>query len=202
MKTSIIRFAAMAAFSAASFVNPSYADDKPTLTSASIEPYGQGKKMQVILRASDSKRPASIRIRNTKGEIVYQEYVRKTRSFRKVYDLNQLENGVYTMEIVRDGNHTRKTFALENTLYNDALRVIFLAGSSQEHFRIGMENVTGSDVSLTVKDADGKTVHQETLANVHKKLLDKNFATLPVGEYTVNVQNATGNFSKKLIINK
>lgn len=211
MKTQIIRITAALAITAATLASPLYADttnpkntdipeDKPLVSWAKIEPYGNEKKVKITVHPITSKRAATIRIKNADQEIVYQETVKPAQAFSKVYDLNQLGEGTFTMEVTNGRNETQKTFVLDNIMYSEALRVIFLANSDYQHFRIAMENVTKSDVQLQVKDTEGKVVYEQTLDSVFKKVVEKDFSSLKSGEYTVEVMNDNGEFSKKLLV--
>jgi hypothetical protein len=209
MKTNIIRIAAAIVLSAATLVSPSYASDKkPKKTDKStsniawsqIEPVGNEKKVAVSFGAHDSDRPASIQILNEAKEVVYRDYIKHPHTFRKVYDLSQLGEGIYTLQIVTGRPEAEKTFALTDMLHKDELRVIFLAGSDHKHFRFGMENLTKADAALRVKDSAGNVVYKENLNNISKKVIEKDFSYLNAGEYTVEVASAKGEFSKKMIV--
>jgi len=211
MKTQIIRITAALTITAATLASPLYAsttnkkkpdtpEDKPLVGWAKIEPFGNQKKVKITVHPITATRLATIRIKNADQEIVYQESVKPAQAFSKVYDLTQLGEGVFTMEVTNGHNETKKTFVLDNIMYSEAMRVIFLANSDYQHFRFGVENVTKSDVELQVKDTEGKVVYQQTLGAVYKKVVEKDFSSLKPGEYTVQVTSASGEFSKKLLI--
>jgi len=211
MKTQIIRITAAIAITAATLASPLYAgtinrkntdtpEDKPLVGWAKIEPYGNEKKVKITVHPITAKRMATIRIKNADQEVVYQESVKPAQAFSKIYDLHQLGEGAFTVEVSNGNNETKKTFVLDEIMYSDALRVIFLASSDYQHFRIGMENVTQSDVHIQVKDTEGKVVYKQMLPNVFKRVVEKDFSSLKSGEYTVEVTSATGEFSKKLLV--
>jgi hypothetical protein len=211
MKKHIIRITTAIILTAASMASPIYAatpnakradtpEDKPLVSWVKIEPYGYEKKVQVTVHPISTKHWSAIRIKNANNEIVYQEFVKPTEAFSKIYDLNQLGEGVFTMEVSKGGQEVKRSFILDDILHTDALRVIFLAGSDYQHFRIGMENLTKGDVQLEVKDAEGKVVYEHTLGDVFKKVIEKDFSSLKSGEYTVVVHNADNTFSKKLLV--
>jgi hypothetical protein len=211
MKKPIIRIAAAIAITAATLATPSYATDKnpkgkdapdnqPTTAWARIEPYGNDKKVLITVHPLNAKRTASIRIVDADQQVIYQEYVKPAQPFSKVYDLHQLGEGTYTMEVINGRNETKKAFVLKEMLYTDALRVIFLASSDVQHFRFAMENLTRANVQMEVNDANGKNVYKQTLPTVFKKVVEKDFSFLKPGEYTVKVWNDKGEFSKKLLV--
>jgi hypothetical protein len=209
MKTNIIRIAAAFTLSVATLVNPMYAADKDPakkaakpagISWASILPYKQDKKVAISFQAIDSDQPAKIQIFNDNNEVVYQEYVKHPHIFQKVYDLKKLDEGIYTLKITTNGSETQKTFALGQILFTDALRVIFLAGSDYQHFRIGVENLAKGNIQYQVKDSAGKVVQMETMKNVYKEVIEKDFSSLASGEYTVEMSSDNENFTKKLLI--
>jgi hypothetical protein len=197
------------ALSAATLASPLYATDKnpkkqpaeaSTLAWTRIEPVANSKKVEVAFQSTNANRPASVRIVNEDGAVVYREYVKHPHTFRKVYDLNQLGEGIFTLQIITDHSQSEKKFALGDVLYTDHLRVIFLAGSDHKNFRFGMENLTKADVDLLVKDSAGQIVYKEKLNNIAKRVIEKDFSYLKSGEYTVEVTSANGEFSKKLLV--
>jgi outer membrane lipoprotein-sorting protein len=80
------------------------------------------------------------------------------------------------------------------------LRVIFLAGSEYNNFRIGMENESKSAVSIEVTDEKGMVVFTDRLKKVHKRIKEFDFSFLKRGEYVVRVFNDNNEFSKVLLI--
>ena len=52
----------------------------------------------------------------------------------------------------------------------ESLRVIFLAGSEYNNFRIGMENPSKSAVSVEVTDESGAIVHTDRMKKVYKRI--------------------------------
>jgi hypothetical protein len=82
----------------------------------------------------------------------------------------------------------------------ESLRVIFLAGSDYSNFRIGMENVSKSSVSIEVTDEQGNVVFNNHLKKVYKKVKEIDFSFLKRGEYVVRVFNDNNEFSKVLLV--
>jgi hypothetical protein len=209
MKTNITKIAAAIALSVATLSSPLYATDKnpkkqpaeeSTFAWTRIEPIAYSKKVEIAFQSTNSDRPASVRILNEVGEVVYREHVKHPHIFRKIYDLNELGEGIFTLQISTDRSQTEKKFALSDVLHTDNLRVIFLPGSDYKSFRFGMENLTKVDANLLVKDSAGKVVYQEKLNNIAKRVIEKDFSYLKSGEYTVEVSSAKGEFSKKMLV--
>ncbi|MBC7919595.1 MAG: hypothetical protein H7Z75_00735 [Ferruginibacter sp.] len=82
----------------------------------------------------------------------------------------------------------------------EALRVIFLAGSDYDRFRIGMENVSKSAVNIEVNDKMGAVVFNKRLRRVSRRVKEMDFSFLERGEYVVRVFNHDNAFSKVLRI--
>ena len=59
-------------------------------------------------------RDVNILIENAQGEVIFQEANPKARNVQKVYNLNKLETGVYTMVIKQKGHLSRKTFEISH----------------------------------------------------------------------------------------
>ena len=82
----------------------------------------------------------------------------------------------------------------------ESLRVIFLAGSEYNNFRIGMENPSKSAVNIEVTDESGTIVHTDRMKKVYKRIKEFDFSFLKRGEYVVRVFNEDNEFSKVLRI--
>ena len=80
----------------------------------------------------------------------------------------------------------------------EALRVIFLAGSSYDNFRIGMENQSKSAVNIEVTDEKGAVVFTDRMRRVSKRVKELDFSFLKRGEYVVRVFNHDNEFSRVL----
>jgi hypothetical protein len=59
-------------------------------------------------------RDVNILIENAQGEVIFQEANPKARNVQKVYNLNKLETGIYTMVIKQEGHLSRKTFEISH----------------------------------------------------------------------------------------
>jgi hypothetical protein len=80
----------------------------------------------------------------------------------------------------------------------EALRVIFLAGSTYDNFRIGMENQSKSAVNIEVTDEKGAVVFTDRMRRVSKRVKELDFSFLKRGEYVVRVFNYDNEFSRVL----
>jgi hypothetical protein len=100
----------------------------------------------------------------------------------------KLDNSLNTPVKVSRVGKTEKEF----------LRVIFLAGSDYNHFRIGMENVSKSPVNIEVTDENGAIVYTDRMKRVYKRVKEVDFSFLKRGEYVVRVFNQDNEFSKVL----
>ena len=58
--------------------------------------------LKVKLTIAESQGNSYITIKDTKGEEIYKETVKKSNNFTKVYDLNEFPTGKYVITVVND----------------------------------------------------------------------------------------------------
>jgi len=73
------------------------------------------------LTADNLQKKTYIVIKNTKGEILYNEYVSNTEEFSKVYDLSNLSDGEYFFEMISGKEKIVKSFEISTSVKRTAL---------------------------------------------------------------------------------
>jgi hypothetical protein len=73
------------------------------------------------LTADNLQKKTYIVIKNTKGEILYNEYVSNTEEFSKVYDLSNLSDGEYFFEMISGKDKIVKSFEISTSVKRTAL---------------------------------------------------------------------------------
>ena len=73
------------------------------------------------LTADNLQKKTNIVIKNTQGEIFYNEYVSNTEEFSKVYDLSNLSDGEYFFEMISGKEKIVKSFEISTSVKRTAL---------------------------------------------------------------------------------
>ncbi len=73
------------------------------------------------LTADNLQKKTYIVIKNTQGEILYNEYVSNTEEFSKIYDLSNLSDGEYFFEMTSGKEKIVKSFEISTSVKRTAL---------------------------------------------------------------------------------
>ena len=104
-----------------------------TLTSYANLKLNEGKFYPKELRFNNVKKGHQFSIKNNDGKTIYTEIVNKTGDYTTNYDLANLKDGLYTVELNKDFEINIKTFAVtsgivtfientDNTIYKPSFR--------------------------------------------------------------------------------
>jgi hypothetical protein len=117
-----------------------------------------------------------------------------------LFALTALLHSAHAQMSARIGEHITEPSVISKNRVGrtdkEALRVIFLAGSSYSDFRIGMENQSKSAVNIEVTDEKGNVVFTDSMKKVSKRVKELDFSFLKRGEYVVRVFNDDNEFSR------
>lgn len=84
---------------------------------------GNPLKVRVNVQKTDNKKPVIVTLKNKDGDVLFQEYMGKKETRRAfAFDLSELEDGTYTVEITNSQEKVTKTFDVSTP--NRAVNVI------------------------------------------------------------------------------
>ena len=132
----------------------------------------------------------SVRVADDKGYVIHHENIKAKTRFGKVYDLSNLDDGIYTITSSSELVSTTKKIKVEGS----STREIGIETTHKPHFelkdkhlQIQLLNQDRESIKISI---DGfETIHQESYAGndqVFAKILD--VSSLPRGEYSAEVK--------------
>lgn len=147
----------------------------------------------------------TVRIHDGEGVTWLQEAIGMTGPFKKVFDLESLPLGSYTLTIK---SLTREivqpiTLSEQEVIMDETKRKEFFQATmfqKRQNVHLSLMNPTNSDISMFIMDHMGRRVYQDAIKG--QKVIDKdyNLKYLPGGSYTVVVDNAHEVFTKRIVL--
>lgn len=153
------------------------------------------------LSLENASAQTSIRILDKKGFTWVEETVVNSGQFKKVFNLDPLPSGAYSLIIKSDIKETVQpiTVTSEGLILDEKGRLEYFQASliqQRQSVRLSLLNPTKSEVRIFVITNAGKILFQDAVKDEH--VIDKyyNLKQLPAGNYTILIDNAHEVFSK------
>ena len=147
----------------------------------------------------------TVRIHDKEGFTWLQEEIGMTGPFKKVFDLESLPLGPYTLTIK---SLTREivqpiTLSEDELIMDESKRKEFFQANlskKRKNVNLTLMNPTNSVVNFFVIDRMGRLIYQDAIKG--QKVIDKNYDLnyLPRGHYTVIVDNAHEVFTHSITV--
>lgn len=163
-------------------------DEKPNIKIVS------GKNNVFTLISNDIKKSdLTIRIFDGEGLNLHNEKVKVNKAFSKSYDLSNMPNGIYEVEI-EDNISLRKYFVITTSdtieIMENGEQKIFKPIIVLEEYllKLNLLNLGRGDVELHLSNALGEEVYTENIQNtiaIHKGF---DLSKLPSGEYSIEIR--------------
>jgi len=143
-----------------------------------------------------------VQIIDAAGNIIYFENILDTEVYSKRFDLKNLEDGNYVLEVE---NALKKISYTINV--NDKIGVAKKKESAKPVFRrvedmvyLNLLNLDGKDVEIKVVDGENRIVFQETARD--EMLVEKafNFKNAYAGDYTVVVKGKGSTYYENIVV--
>jgi hypothetical protein len=170
-------------------------------------PVNKNKEAAVYMHAFKASKKASVTLYNfeegkynltiegAKG-VYYDALLESAEGFAKVFDLNNLEDGEYTLSVKNNKNVETRKFTIKEgeveVFYQEKVQPYFSTNGSKA--RLILPNTYGNSVDIKVIDQAGDALYstQENTDAVHKVF---DFSEVASGNYTVNVKAGGNNFA-------
>lgn len=153
-----------------------------------------GKNNAFTLISDNAKdSDVTIRIFDDEGLSLLNEKIEINRALSKSYDLSNMPNGIYEVEI-EDDISLRKYFVIKTLdtieVMENAEEKIFKPTVSLEEslLKFNLLNLGSSEVELSLSNEIGEEIYSEKIQNtiaIHKAF---DLSKLPLGEYSVEVK--------------
>ena len=194
MKTNL-KFTAMIAFMFATVVGLA---KEPKL---SLMTEGQSKSLIVELDSKNKK--TFLKILDENQNIIFSEKI-ATTSYTKKFDLNELENGSYYIEL----DDSLRTLVYPISVENKEVKILKRIENTKPVFRkkgsmlfLNLLNLDGEDVQIKVFDSDNRTLFSEVIKNESIVTKAFNFETAHEDRYTVVVKDGENTYYEDIAVN-
>ena len=194
MKTNL-KFTAMIAFMFATVVGLA---KEPKL---SLMTEGQSKSLIVELDLKNNK--TFLRIIDENQNIIFSEKISAT-SYTKKFDLTELENGSYYIEL----DDSLRTLVYPISVENKEVKILKRIENTKPVFRkkgsmlfLNLLNLDGEDVQIKVFDSDNRTLFSEVIKNESIVTKAFNFETAHEDRYTVVVKDGENTYYEDIVVN-
>ena len=194
MKTNL-KFTTMIAFMFATVVGLA---KEPKL---SLMTEGQSKSLIVELDSKNNK--TFLKILDENQNIIFSEKI-ATTSYTKKFDLNELENGSYYIEL----DDSLRTLVYPISVENKEVKILKRIENTKPVFRkkgsmlfLNLLNLDGEDVQIKVFDSDNRTLFSEVIKNESIVTKAFNFETAHEDRYTVVVKDGENTYYEDIAVN-
>ena len=194
MKTNL-KFTTMIAFMFATVVGLA---KEPKL---SLMTEGQSKSLIVELDSKNKK--TFLKILDENKNIIFSEKI-ATTSYTKKFDLNELENGSYYIEL----DDSLRTLVYPISVENKEVKILKRIENTKPVFRkkgsmlfLNLLNLDGEDVQIKVFDSDNRTLFSEVIKNESIVTKAFNFETAHEDRYTVVVKDGENTYYEDIAVN-
>lgn len=194
MKTKL-KFTAMFAFMFATVVGMA---KEPKL---SLMGEGQSKSLIVELDSKSSK--TFLKIIDKNQNIIFSEKILAT-SYTKKFDLNELENGSYYIQV----DNSLRTLIYPISVENKEVKILKRIENTKPVFRkkgsklfLNLLNLDAEDVQIKVLDSENRTVFSEVIENASIVTKAFNFETAYEDRYTVVVKDGKNTYYEDITVN-
>ncbi len=157
----------------------------------------QNKKALIRITNLSSEGSAILRIKDVKGYVLHKEVIRQNDVYAKRYDLSNLPNGEYTVELTTQEGVTQESLSLnagkaEVAYFKPAIQV------EPGLVKIAFKNSIEAPVSLKFYDNNGQLLYQERVASQEKYAKGLNVSRLSAGQYSLSILGDNYVYSKSI----
>ncbi len=145
----------------------------------------------------------SVRILDGKGFAWVEEKVAISAQFKKVFNLESLPAGSYTLIVKSKLKETIQpiTITEQELRMDESKRTVYFQAQllhKRGHLKLSLSNPTNSMVRIFVISPAGRMVYQDEIKN--QRVIDKdyNLKQLAAGNYTVIVDNARETYTQSI----
>lgn len=162
---------------------------------------GSGMDKKFYLSLENVSSQTSIKILDHEGFVLIEDQANVAEPFEKIFNLENLKSGVYTLVIESDYKETVQPITVTSRALivdEDKREEYFPAIIRQEnaHVNVSLLNPTKSLVSFSIVNRQGELVYKELLKDQLVVEKSYNLKQLTGGYYTVVVDTSKGVYTK------
>ncbi|MGB3848774.1 MAG: hypothetical protein WA958_02305 [Tunicatimonas sp.] len=158
----------------------------------------QGDKQTLVRVANLTTGSAVLRLKDERGHVLHRESI-KGNTYMKRYNLTNLPEGEYTIEVRSGEGVSQETF----TLSNGTAQAVYFKPAVQideAMVKVMFKNSIASPVSLKLYDRFGEVLYQETVACQEQYAKGLNLSKLDAGQYSLSLTGANYVYSKSIAL--
>ena len=159
----------------------------------------ENKKALIRITNLPSEGSAILRIKDMKGYVLHREMIRQNDAYARKYDLSNLPNGEYIVELTTQEGVTKEGLSLnagkaEVAYFKPAIQV------EPGLVKIAFKNSIEAPVSLKLYDNNGRLLYQERVASQEEYAKGLNVSRLSAGQYSLAISGDNYVFSKSIAV--
>lgn len=184
----------------------SFALPGASITSMEIVPVENQKVFLLSVKTTGSG-DINMRIKNSKGQVIFSDQHHSLSSFEKRINLDELRNGAYTFELEDEFlvNITPFTidptgFVVEEENSSQCFKPIIKWDSDNQNLDIHWLLKENGTIRITIKDDEAKIYHRSNIKNQLIFQKRYNLKNIETGKYQMTVVNRDRTYTKKFEI--
>lgn len=162
---------------------------------------GIDKKFYLALENVSAE--TSVQILDQEGFTLIEESVAASEAFEKVFNLEKLQAGIYTLVIKSNYKETVQPMIItgRNLIVDESKRKEFypaIIKMEKNNVNLSLLNPTKSKVVLSIQDATGETLYRDALNDLMVVEKRYDLSQLSSGQYTVVVDTSNEVFTQRV----
>ncbi len=157
-----------------------------------------GEKQTLVRVANLTTGSAVLRLKDARGRVLHREAI-KGSAYMKKYNLANLPEGEYTVEVRSAEGVSQETF----TLSEGTAQAVYFKPAVQideAMVKVMFKNSIASPVSLKLYDRFGEVLYQETVACQEQYAKGLNLSKLSAGRYSLSLTGDNYVYSKSIAL--
>lgn len=184
------------------------ASDLPESEAANVSISPGKKRATIIMNAWNlsAYAPATVKILDKFGSVVYQEAVDSKDKHSKQYDFSKMESGKYTLVLESTAGEVNKPFIVgmngvvredKSKAYQN-FRPVIIQKSKERSVFVGFSNVSDVPLKLTVTNTQGDVIYATEITGYQAYHQVINLKKLRPDNYTINVYNMDYSYQRDI----
>ena len=159
----------------------------------------QERKAVIRVMTLSENNTAVLKIKDEDGRVMHRELLRGNTMYAKRYDLSNLPDGAYVVEVTSDQGVSQEALNLkagssEVAYFKPAVQV------EPEMIKVMFKNSIASPVALKLYDAQGRILFQESVPSQEQFAKGLDVSRLGAGQYSLSIVGNNYTYSKSIAL--
>jgi hypothetical protein len=163
--------------------------EKPATNSTIVVTNLSGSTLYKLHYQSTKTQNVKVSLLDEKGNMVFQEKIRKTDRFIRPYNFKDLERGEYTIQVEDENGKTFEKVNFNKTKIEKWVKVYKMTGQ-ENRFSLIVSSAKKDNVTISIFDGENNLIHSQT------QVVDGSFAQLynvkGVESFSIEVTDSNG----------